>query len=726
MPQAPKTTFSDQEIELLERLHRAPPKPGDTFSDQEVEFLSRTYRPVPKAKQPSFLSKTADFLAEGLPMSIGAAGGSALGAPFGPPGIMIGAGLGAATGEALNILGKHATSAMGYKPLGIPAPETSEETARRLAESAGYGVLGEAVPIYKALKRPLVGATGVAATGRAPLTPSQKLAAEFDVPLTPSRQFQTPARSWLDTYLRRTLFSRTFLEHDLEANRRIIAAGGKIAREISAKELSDTKASTMVKEALTTAQRATADNYDQVVDDIMRQGGDVVTLTPESLQSIAKTADSLLKDLAGPTRHVEGLRNVESLNKSISILEGFSNLVKRAPVQRQVGVRTPAHQVAGEVTQVPVVRETRIMKVPGHEPPIGRPPGVPGPPVIPTVRPAQPIGSVKEEIGKLRTEALPTEVAATAGSVSGQAGELTQYANVGWSEAKRLRTLLIKAKGSGEVDIGKAALSKMIHAVDAAMQDSLEAGGRANLAKKFRGASTRFRIVNELLETSMMENIARSENPGRILDVLESSSGEAMKTFRRLVHAQPGVMEAVQRKLWERVFDSAQREGVLVSGTLEAQMKKLGPEAEAVIWGRQPGLLPKIKRFTQLADTLSLSRNLTRPASDQPLPLLAQFQAGAIKTSALGVLGSTAAILSGGPQSVLSAGAVGMVLSLGSLGSMTVLPWQLSRMMTKPENVEIMTRALTTPSNTVRGAQLASRLSVMLGLGVQRTRRNNP
>jgi hypothetical protein len=548
------------------------------------------------------------------------------------------------------------------------------------------------------------------------------LADEFNVPLTPAQQTQGKAMSGLESLLRKTLTgSGIFRDFDLSANKRVIEAGQKIGRAMSDRSLSNVEAGKFIQSALSKADELNASNYETVVDQISGQGG-ATTLVP--VDGIVAVAKNLLKELKGPTEKAPGLRGVESLNKAIGILEDFAGLEKKVSIQRQVGVRTPAHEVAGEVTSVPStsvipVRQTPAGRIPtpkgtvrwrGDIPqntvPNEAPPGS-APAANSEIQRSRVLGGVQNPGRSIEVQALPTNVASKTGTVTGKSGEVPVQAAISWDEARSMRSLLFKISRTGEVDIGKGAISQITAAVDDAMTKGLEQVGRKDLAQQFRGASNRFRINSELLKTSTMEAIARSDKPGLILDVLKQDPATGITTFRRLAHSQPGVVEAVERKLWENVFADAQTEGVLLGNSLERHLDKgLGGEAAKAIWGRNPETLDKIKRFVKLADTMSLRPSLTTPESSANPSLMSLGQSGA----ALGAL-------TGAVESVFHNSPAGFALSLGALGSVTVGPYQLAKAMTSPRNTEMLIQALKTPAASSAGVKLGVRIAAAIGLG---------
>jgi len=300
--------------------------------------------------------------------------------------------------------------------------------------------------------------------------------------------------------------------------------------------------------------------------------------------------------------------------------------------------------------------------------------------------------------------------------------------NVPVGEIKKLRTLLRSFSESGEMGIGKGAISQLTKTVDEVLIATLTPpwrnvpedviklyAGLPNLAQAFRGASTRYRIENDLLTNTILDTIAKSKNPEAIWAIIENAPQTAVRTLRRVARDEPGVMADIQRKLWDRVVGRSAPKGVLVEDALEAQLAKFGGDEHSraavmnAIWGRQPGMVNKIKRFVELTEVLSLKSTATRPMSAQAQSLLALGQTGLIGGAVVGL--ATSALTGNIPTFVISA--------IG-LGAITLAPAQLARMLTSPKYTELLIKAGGVPGNTAAGRQLALRIAAAAGLSFTR------
>ncbi len=257
-----------------------------------------------------------------------------------------------------------------------------------------------------------------------------------------------------------------------------------------------------------------------------------------------------------------------------------------------------------------------------------------------------------------------------------------------FEDAKVMRTLLYKLKESGEMNIGKGSLAQLNKALDGAMQQGLKNAGKADLAKTFHAVSTKFRETTKLLETKIMQAVAKSEKPEAILDMMMANPESTMKTFNALVRNKQ-TRAAVQRGFLEGTFTKAfkQTEGVVVGDKLEKLLHAIPDEALAAMFDKSH--LAKLRRFSELSHAISLRSSLTRPVSAESTSLMAMMQGGAAVSLAS---------LWQSPEGYM-------------LGASTLLvPVLMARIMTRPAAVEVLTKALTTPRTTQKGADLVIRI----------------
>ena len=158
------------------------------------------------------------------------------------------------------------------------------------------------------------------------------------------------------------------------------------------------------------------------------------------------------------------------------------------------------------------------------------------------------------------------------------------------------------------------------------------------------------------------------------------------------------------------MLSTSESEGVLVGGRLERTMNQLGEPAIASIFGGNPDILAKAKRFVKLVDTLSLRPSLTKPASAQAATLLGFGQAS-LAATALGS-GMVAGIM-GSPS--------GALMALGGGSGIVLGPAVMARLMTRPGVTELMTKALKTPVTGTAGTNLLTKLTTAIGAEMSKT-----
>jgi hypothetical protein len=279
--------------------------------------------------------------------------------------------------------------------------------------------------------------------------------------------------------------------------------------------------------------------------------------------------------------------------------------------------------------------------------------------------------------------------------------------NLTFADAKLLRTLLFKLKESGDMNLGKGALGQLNAALHASMKDALVQGGQPQLATAFENASTRYRETQKALENSVIDRLFTTDKPDTAIDVLlhEGSSKTGMDLVNKLV-VNPNKRAIIQRALVERMLNNAQQEGILVRGSLENIVETLGEPAMNSIFSNQPGLLDKVRRFTKLVDTISLSPALKKPISSQSPTLIGLLQGGALMG---GVGGAFRGGRGGDTQDVLRGAVEGAAL----MGVALLTPAMLAKVMTRPGAVDLLTRAATTPIGSDAGQKLYQRIMML-------------
>lgn len=306
------------------------------------------------------------------------------------------------------------------------------------------------------------------------------------------------------------------------------------------------------------------------------------------------------------------------------------------------------------------------------------------------------------------TKTVERQAATGAINAAGQPIMQTRPAQVAktltFEEARRLRSQIFALVNSGEVTIGKGSLAQFNRELDAAMKDALRREGQGQLATLFEKASENYHKVQDLLEHSTISRLIKNDKPELVAEMLlQRGSETSAQTLRTLIGPQK--MQVVERALWEKMFTNVleRHDGVVVGNTLERAFNGLGTETQKAIWGGRPELLGKIQRFVRLADTVSLKSSLSNPLSAQPTSLMGLMQTGSI---------GVAAINAG--KAALTLDATGFAINVGSAGTMYLLPSTVARWMTRPDAIDVATKALQTQANSKTGRELAYKLMILV------------
>ena len=565
--------------------------------------------------------------------ALGAVGGGILGIPGGPGGIAIGAGIGAAGMESLHQLLKQGQVMLGGEPLGEPPPETSREAAGRIGMAGALGPLQEAAGIRQA-----AGAASV-------VGPALRKGAEYlklvkpKIPGIPelAAEFKVPVTPGEQT--------QGIAIASIEALLKRSMGGSGVYHEYYRD---------IVNPALVKAGR-------QIADDISG-----MKMSPREAGVYVQKALKTFRETTG--------------NAYGAVLEDIST---QAGSRVQLDMTGPLQQSAKELLgqwSIPGPVGERVRDVEA----VGKAMRILEAIADPTVTRQIPASAI------LDPEGLPTRAART----------VKEIVPLTFDDARKLRTLLFKITESGEMSIGKGLLGQLNHSLDEAMGAALRKAGRGDLVTKFHLATKRFHYSRNLLEQSTMESVAKTDKFETILDMLtfEKGSESAMRTLRHIIR-EPEKRQAIKRAIWEQIFEAPHKgavvEGVLIGDRLERILDNIGGPALKAIFG--PNELSEIRRFTKLADTISLKSTLTRPITAAGPTLMALGQSSA----AIGGFyqaskGETAGEKAGG----------WLLAGFGLLS-----PYMMSRMLTRPGATQIMTKALTTPAETPAGRAIAARLA---------------
>lgn len=272
--------------------------------------------------------------------------------------------------------------------------------------------------------------------------------------------------------------------------------------------------------------------------------------------------------------------------------------------------------------------------------------------------------------------------------------------------AIQLKSLLFKISNSGEVDVGKGAISQMTHAVDSAVQNTLKKAGMGDLADQFAKVNANYRTAKDTAETAVVSALMKraASKPDTVADLLLSRAADPTETVKQLEKlVGPQNMQNYSRSLWKRMFERTLQADDIVTPNLTKQFNSLGEPVQKALFGRDPETLAKMKRFVALVDRIGLTHQAVN--GGEGTSLLAFGQAAGATELARGAF-----------EAVFSADKSFGSFVLRGLGSGAVLvaPSAIARIMTRPAAIDVLNRALTTPTSTAAGRALAFRLFTML------------
>jgi len=471
------------------------------------------------------------------------------------------------------------------------------------------------------------------------LTSAQSLSQEFGVPLTKGQQAESSFLQRVEGLLRRTLGGGSvFQKFDSKVNTAIQSGVDDIANEISSFNGTRREVGDFIQKAITSTDQAASAKYGAALDQISEAGASDLPLNLKG--DLRETAQKLINEIKLNPDFEQGLSTVQGRQQALNILESFTEPTK-------------------------IVSRTKM--VPGEAPSTIL--GENGQPLMKSV---------------MQPTQVPTEVDK----------QLT------FEEARRLRTQLFALANSGEITIGKGALKQFNGALDQAMQETLTANGRSDLAQSFRNASSNYKSVQDMLEQSTVARLAKSDQPEKIADVLLSKGAESdANTLRQLIGQKN--MSTVERALWERLFERVQDKnaGTVVGAALKKEFASLGPEAQEAIWGSDPQRFAKIQRFVDLVGRADLKRGATGTEA-----LVGPMLHSSMLTAKAMQAGASAVALD--PR--------GLALHLTEGATVVITPIVAAKILTSQGGLDAMLNAAKAPLGSRVGAAAVSRLVVMM------------
>ena len=288
--------------------------PG-SMSDEQIAGQIRGLTGVGKTQ--GLLSKAAGFVREAGPTAVGAIGGSIAGAPFGPPGIVGGAALGAMSADAIDQLIRRG---LGQQDV----PQTSAEASQRIFEAGTAGVIQEAGGrvVNQLFVKP-----ALTKIFRKKITPELASAEEFAIPVTRGDISPGTTRQALEGFIETTPLGRSAIRSfrlDMQIPK-INKAIDEFVNSISKSRLEPEQAGEAFVTFLNLARKKVGNTFDNAVREIARKAPDVAI---RGKTILSETAEQLGSRLKGSTKEFESLLGVEDLKRAISILDDFASTGK--------------------------------------------------------------------------------------------------------------------------------------------------------------------------------------------------------------------------------------------------------------------------------------------------------------------------------------------------------------------------------------------------------------
>jgi hypothetical protein len=262
----------------------------------------------------SWLTKASRLLGSMGAQGIGAWMGGVAGRAFGPPGIALGAGLGAAAGEATHQIGQQI-----FDPEG--APQTSAEAVQRITTAIPFGAAQEIGAIRRG--------AGILPKGLSEVQKVAQTAKEYAIPLTGAQRSQGSLRVMLDEIIKRSLGAGKIFRRQLETPQNLAIQDGvaKLAREISATGSRETLG-TVIQDSIEGAYKQAGTLYDDALETISKAGASNAPLNVSRLQPKALKLVNELELSQG--FGAKALETVESRKLALGILREFANPVEGA------------------------------------------------------------------------------------------------------------------------------------------------------------------------------------------------------------------------------------------------------------------------------------------------------------------------------------------------------------------------------------------------------------
>ncbi len=265
-----------------------------------------------------------------------------------------------------------------------------------------------------------------------------------------------------------------------------------------------------------------------------------------------------------------------------------------------------------------------------------------------------------------------------------------------FDEAIVMRRIFLDVSRRGQSSTGTGALQKMVGVIDEEIGNTLRQRGKADVYKLWRNASSGYKRMMEVTGSRVIKAARAEQSAETIIVKLLGAKGIDLESKVKLLQevAMDQGDEVIARGVFEWAFEKSLTEGIPLGGAFERLWEGLGTGAKERLFRSNPEIIGRVERFANTLDTVSLTPDITKPASALSPSLMA--------------LGQGSAIAGGVADMVFNLSGAGLMLGGTTVGVAAFGPALLAKLITRKGGTELAMAALRTPANTKAGQKLIS------------------
>ena len=397
----------------------------------------------------------------------------------------------------------------------------------------------------------------------------------------------------------------------------------------------------------------------------------------------------------------EGLQNFFGQVGAKTTPAELGEIVVGAAKGNRAAFRAPLKQVYNDIADAAAPKPIKVM-----EQEVTSVIGPMGKPLVRQVEKTRLAGGAKIDLRPLKKFAEPlNDMSKSLRGIGGDLGGDEAVAKIAsmpdfvdYRTAQVLRSRLLAMGDVFRVDNKKAPAIRVydeaMGAVDKAMDDGL---GRFSpeLRDLWRQTNSAYKGVEEKYNNELIRQLfqvadhKRGGIPDNVFQQIWKRGEET--TIKRVRDAVgDGVWPKIQRRALEVMTQAATHDGYIVGRSLEAEMRKMGPEVIKATFS------PEQKLY--LDRWINLVKVMQGKSVDETGKMLIQLTQGGVALRAASELGESGLFGAMGSQAVNQAG-----LILGG-------PWVISRIFTNPDLAKHFIDGMTTPSNSSKAGEIIGRI----------------